>query len=314
MNEMKVYFNHDGGVDDLTSLFLLLQMPEVELLGVGVMGADSYVEPATSATRKIIDRFGSGKTIEVASSDAGTRHPFPTAWRMETFSMTALPLLNEYEPIKTPLRGDTAANHLQQILSGANEPITLLFTGPLTDLATVIHSQPELTDKIARLVWMGGTFLDRGNVEEPEADGHAEWNAFWDAEAVKTVWNSGIKVDMVGLESTNNVPLTSSVRRHWAHRRQQVGFDFLGNSYALVPELRHFVANSTYFLWDVLATCYLTHPEITTTKLVYGDVITEGPSLGRTILAAAGRPIKLVETVNSVQFFDLIDTLATTAK
>nr|WP_225440567.1 nucleoside hydrolase [Furfurilactobacillus rossiae] len=311
---MKVYFNHDGGVDDLTSLFLLLQMPEVELLGVGVMGADSYVEPATSATRKIIDRFGGGKTIEVASSDTGTRHPFPTAWRMETFSMTALPLLNEYEPIKTPLRGDTAANHLQQILSGANEPITLLFTGPLTDLATVIHSQPELTDKIARLVWMGGTFLDRGNVEEPEADGHAEWNAFWDAEAVKTVWNSGIKVDMVGLESTNNVPLTSSVRRHWAHRRQQVGFDFLGNSYALVPELRHFVTNSTYFLWDVLATCYLTHPEITTTKLVYGDVITEGPSLGRTILAAAGRPIKLVETVNSVQFFDLIDTLATTAK
>ena len=27
---------------------------------------------------------------------------------------------------------------------------------------------------------MGGTFLDKGNVEEPEHDGTAEWNAFWD--------------------------------------------------------------------------------------------------------------------------------------
>lgn len=310
---MKVYFNHDGGVDDLTSLFLLLQMPEVTLLGVGVMGADSYVEPATSATQKIIDRFGKGQTIEVASSDAGTRHPFPTPWRLETFSMTALPLLNEHEPIKTPLRSDSAAEHLRIILSETSEPITLLFTGPLTDLATVIRAQPELTNKISRLVWMGGTFLERGNVEEPEADGHAEWNAFWDAEAVKTVWEGDIDIEMVGLESTNNVPLTSAVRRHWAHRRQQVGFDFLGNSYALVPELRHFVTNSKHFLWDVLATCYLTHPEITTTKLVHGDVITNGPSLGRTILTADGRTIRLVDTVNNEQFFNLIDDLASAA-
>ena len=36
----KVYFNHDGGVDDLISLFLLLQMENVELTGVSVIPAD----------------------------------------------------------------------------------------------------------------------------------------------------------------------------------------------------------------------------------------------------------------------------------
>jgi purine nucleosidase len=54
----QIYFNHDGGVDDLISLFLLLQMENVELIGVSAIGADSYVEPATSASQKIINRFG----------------------------------------------------------------------------------------------------------------------------------------------------------------------------------------------------------------------------------------------------------------
>lgn len=36
----KVYLNHDGGVDDLVTLFLMLQMKEVEVVGVGVIPAD----------------------------------------------------------------------------------------------------------------------------------------------------------------------------------------------------------------------------------------------------------------------------------
>lgn len=57
----KVYFSQDGGVDDIISLFLLLQMDDVDLIGVGVMGADSYLQPAAEASRKVIDRFGHGK-------------------------------------------------------------------------------------------------------------------------------------------------------------------------------------------------------------------------------------------------------------
>ena len=65
---------------------------------------------------------------------------------------------------------------------------------------------------------MGGTFLDKGNVEEPEHDGTAEWNAFWDPEAVKVVLDSDMNVDIVALESTNQVPLTMEVRQMWADK------------------------------------------------------------------------------------------------
>ena len=50
----KVYLNHDGGVDDLVSLYLLLKMEDVELVGVGVIEADCYLEPAVEASKKII--------------------------------------------------------------------------------------------------------------------------------------------------------------------------------------------------------------------------------------------------------------------
>ena len=63
----KVYFNHDGGVDDLISLFLLLQMENIELVGVSTIGADCYLEPSVSASIKIINRF-SNENIKVAPS------------------------------------------------------------------------------------------------------------------------------------------------------------------------------------------------------------------------------------------------------
>ena len=71
-------------------------------------------------------------------------------------------------------------------------------------------------------------------------------NAFWDPEAVKTVFDSKIPLTMVALESTNNVPLTNDIRLSWAKNRRYIGLDFIGNSYAFVPELRDFPTNSKH--------------------------------------------------------------------
>lgn len=46
------------------------------------------------------------------------------------------------------------------------------------------------------------------------------------SEAVKTVFDSEVAIDMVALESTNQVPLTLDIRQMWADRRQYPGVDF----------------------------------------------------------------------------------------
>ncbi|MEK5198619.1 nucleoside hydrolase [Staphylococcus sp. FSL H8-0121] len=306
----KVYFNHDGGVDDLISLFLLLQMEEIELVGVSTIGADCYLEPSLSASIKVINRFSNQK-LDVAPSFERGKNPFPKDWRMHAFFMDALPILNE----KVTLT-NSKENHLEayediiNILQNTEEKITLLFTGPLTDLAKALKIQPTIVNKVDKLVWMGGTFLEKGNVEEPEHDGTAEWNAFWDPEAVKTVFDSDIKIDMVALESTNQVPLTLEVRQRWADERHYTGIDFLGVSYAAVPPLTHFITNSTYFLWDVLTTAYVGNPKLTKSVKLNVDVIAHGPSQGRTFKCNDGREVNVINYVERNNFFNYISDLA----
>ena len=74
-------------------------------------------------------------------------------------------------------------------------------------IGAVLQRDPSLSAKINPLVVMAGTF-GVGNIAEPEQDGTAEWNVFWDPQAFKIVFDSDIKIQMVGLEKTHEVPLT----------------------------------------------------------------------------------------------------------
>ncbi|MDR4458599.1 nucleoside hydrolase, partial [Bacillus tropicus] len=127
--------------------------------------------------------------------------------------------------VQTKISQLPAHDHLIETLRHTAGKSTLLFTGPLTDLARALEKAPEIEEKIDKLVWMDGTFQEVGNVQEPEHDGTAEWNAFWDPEAVAKVWESRIKIEMVALESTNQVPLTPAIRQMWASLRRYEGVD-----------------------------------------------------------------------------------------
>lgn len=308
----KVYLNHDGGVDDLVSLYLLLKMEDVELVGVGVIEADCYLLPAVEASKKIIQRFGSekDKKLKVASSNSRPMHPFPNEWRMHAFTVDALPILNEHKPITVENSTLLAHEDLVEVLKNSDEKVDLVFVGPLTDLARALELDNTIEEKIGKLYWMGGTFLDMGNVSEPEHDGTAEWNVYWDPEAAKRVWDSNIEIELVALESTNMVPLTLDIRDMWAKERSYEGVDFLGQCYAIVPPLTHFATNSTYYLWDVLTTASFGKEDLVKREKVKSDVIVSGASKGRTIKKEDGKEVDLVYYVDRDAFFNYVTNLA----
>ena len=304
---MKVYLNHDGGIDDLVSLTVLLQMPGVELAGVSVIPGDCYLEPAVNASRKIIDRFGNLPAgLSVAKSNSRGKNPFPREWRLHPYHVDALPILNEAGEIRTPLATEWAHEQIIRILREADEPITLLFLGPLTDLARALKKAPDIQSNVKQLVWMGGTFTEAGNVQEPEHDGTAEWNAYWDPEAVQTVWESDIPIVMFPLKATNQVPLTLPLRQKWASLRRYPAIDFIGQCYALCPPLIHIETNSTYYFWDVLTTSYLGSREHVKGATVRCAVHTDGPSQGRIEPSADGREVTVIEQVDTERFYELM--------
>ncbi|MBD2451797.1 nucleoside hydrolase [Nostoc sp. FACHB-152] len=301
MSKQLVLMDHDGGVDDYLATMLLLTMEHIELLGVIVTPADCYIEPAVSATRKIIDLMGFSH-IPVAESTVRGINPFPQMYRRDSFIVDHLPILNQQDTINTPLVAEPGQDFMVRVLRDAPQPVTLMVTGPLTTVAVALDKAPDIEAKIGRIVWMGGALNVGGNVEkslEPGQDGSAEWNAYWDAVSVARVWQTQIEIIMCPLDLTNNVPVTSDIVYKMGKQRHYPISDLAGQCYALV------IPQDFYF-WDVLATAYLGHPEFYQLREWETEIITTGLSQGRTKVMSGGRKIYAMDQVDKDAFYDYI--------
>jgi purine nucleosidase len=301
MSKQLVLMDHDGGVDDYLATMLLLTMEHIELLGVIVTPADCYIEPAVSATRKIIDLMGFSH-IPVAESTVRGINPFPQMYRRDSFIVDHLPILNQQDTINTPRIAEPGQDFMVRVLRAAPQPVTLMVTGPLTTVALALDKAPDIAAKIQRIVWMGGALNVGGNVEkslEPGQDGSAEWNAYWDAVSVARVWQTQIEIIMCPLDLTNNVPVTSDIVYKMGKQRHYPISDLAGQCYALV------IPQDFYF-WDVLATAYLGHPEFYQLREWETEIITTGLSQGRTKVVFGGRKIYAMDQVDKDAFYSYI--------
>lgn len=301
MNKQLVLMDHDGGVDDFLATMLLLTMEHIELLGVIVTPADCYVQPAVSATRKIIDLMGFSH-VPVAESTVRGINSFPRLYRRDSFIVDHLPILNQNDFVQTPLVAQTGQEFMIKVLREAPAPVTLMVTGPLTTVAVALDQAPDIEAKIAKIVWMGGALNVPGNVEkglEAGQDGSAEWNVYWDAISAAQVWQTQIEIIMCPLDLTNNVPVTSDLVYKMGRQRQYPISDLAGQCYALViPQ--------DYYFWDVLATAYLGHPEFYQLRKWETEIITTGISQGRTKVVSGGRKIWAMDQVDKEAFYAYI--------
>ncbi|MCU6679835.1 pyrimidine-specific ribonucleoside hydrolase RihA [Leclercia tamurae] len=95
----------------------------------------------------------------------------------------------------------TAVELMAKVLRESPEPVTLVATGPQTNVALLLNSHPELHAKIARIVIMGGA-MGLGNWTPA-----AEFNIYVDPEAAEIVFQSGIPVVMAGLDVTHKAQI-----------------------------------------------------------------------------------------------------------
>ncbi len=301
MAKQLVLMDHDGGVDDYLATMLLMTMDHIQLLGVVVTPADCYVQPAVSATRKILDLMG-GTHIPVAESTVRGINPFPYLYRRDSFVVDHLPILNQSDRIITPLVAEPGQDFMVKVLQQAPEPVTLMVTGPLTTIATALDKAPDIETKIQKVVWMGGALNVPGNVEknwEPGQDGSAEWNVYWDPISAARIWQTQLEIIMCPLDLTNNVPVTSEIVRKMGQQRHYPISDLAGQCYALViPQ--------DYYFWDVLATAYLARPELYQLREWETEIVTSGLSQGRTKIVSGGRKIYAMDKVDKEAFYAYI--------
>ncbi|MBC3788243.1 nucleoside hydrolase [Spirosoma utsteinense] len=296
--------DHDGAIDDLLSQLLVLTMPDVDLIGITVTPADCYIEPALESTYKLLQLMGR-EDIPIGRGDYNGINAFPNEWRARPEIINALPLLINLPPSPDPYACLSAPDLIIEKLSGAADQVTVLMTGPCSNLVLALEKAPELKGKIDEVIWMAGAFRTQGNVQTFQHDGTAEWNVFWDPISSQKLLSYELPLTLIPLDVTNQVPVTKAFLSRLATQIDYTLSNLTGQLWALtidtIPSYHY-----TYFMWDILATSYLAMPGQFTTEVVKATVSTRPPNAGQTCLDESGYPLTIATGVNTTYFYDYL--------
>jgi purine nucleosidase len=194
----KVVWDMDPGIDDALALILALKSPEVEILGITTVAGNASLEMTTANARRVLEYFEIG-SIPVA---VGAEHPLnrPLEHALSYHGPDGLGNCG-LPPPRLPLHPDKAWDFLARLVLDNPDEITLIATGPLTNVAHAFKLHPELPGHLASLVLMGGAYgltpYGKGN-RTP----FAEFNIWQDPEAAAIVFDSAANIFAVGLDVT----------------------------------------------------------------------------------------------------------------
>ncbi len=223
-----VLLDCDPGHDDAVAILLALGSPSILLLGITTCFGNCAVEDATRNAQRVLALVGR-EDVPVAVGAAGPMRG-ELALGNYVHGVTGLDGPELPEPTVAPVE-ETATELLARCLTESAEPVTVVVTGPMTNLGVLLSEQPELTTRIREIVFMGGS-TERGN-HTPTA----EFNTFADPEALDAVFRSGVPLRMVGLNLTHQALATPDVVKRMAAMPHEVGrtcaawMGFFGDSY-----------------------------------------------------------------------------------
>ena len=267
MNRKKipVILDGDPGHDDAIAWVLAKASPLLDIRAVTSVCGNQTIEKTTYNAMRIctlIDlhvSFGKGGPRPLMSAPIIA----PTVHGESGLDGPALP-----EP-DFELSGLSAVELMAKVLRESSEPVTLVPTGPLTNVAALLLAHPELKPKIARISLMGGG-IAYGNWTPA-----AEFNILVDPEAAALVFQSGIPIIMAGLDVTEKAlifPEDFERIRAVGNEVSTIVADWLEFFYHFHRSLGYAGAP----VHDAVAVAALTHPEILTTKDMYVQIETEG--------------------------------------
>ena len=203
MTPEKVILDCDPGHDDAMAMLLAAGDPRVELLAITTCAGNQTLEKVTRNALAVCAAAGIDD-VPVAAGASGplvrTQMVAPDIHGESGLDGPVLPEPNrEIDP-----------RHAAQLIIDtvmAHEPgaVTLVPTGPLTNIALAMRQEPRIVDRVKRVVLMGGAYT-RGN-RTPAA----EFNIAADPEAAYAVFDAGWPVTMVGLDLTHQATATPDV-------------------------------------------------------------------------------------------------------
>lgn len=187
----KVILDCDPGVDDALATVYAAGSPELDLVGVTTVAGNVTLDKTTANALRLREFLGGAWPVTAGSAAPLVRPLSPgDAHGTDGLGHATLP-----GPATNPRPGHAAEFIIDAVRAAAGD-ITLIATGPLTNIALALRLEPRLPDLVRDFVIMGGS-SSRGNVTPA-----AEFNIATDPDAAAIVFHAGWTVTMVGLDVT----------------------------------------------------------------------------------------------------------------
>lgn len=298
-----VLLDCDPGHDDALAITLALARPELDVLGITTVGGNAPLAETTRNALRILALLDRADVPVAAGLAAPLERPLEIA--LEVHGTSGLDGADLPEPA-SEVRPEGALEFLRATLAAAPAPVTLIPTGPLTNIAHLLRTYPALAPKIAHVCLMGGAMYE-GNWTPS-----AEFNIWVDPEAARIVFRSGLPITMVGLDVTHKALFREpDIERLLA----------LGTPVAKVfADLLRFFArfHRDRYGWDgspihdAVAVAHVAVPGLVRTERYHVDVETTGElTRGRTVVDFRGVPgappnVDVALDIDRSRFADLL--------
>lgn len=267
----------DTGIDDAIALSIAAKDERINLLGVTCTYGNVTVDESaynTLALLSLLDRSDvpvyKGRDRALLSSspyiphEAGRKIHGPKGSGDITLKES-----------KRSIEKINAIDYLSSLMMKRDD-FTIITTGPMTNLASVLSSYPTLSSWKGKVIFMGGALTVRGNVNH-----FAEANIFKDPEAAKIVVESGLDVTMIGLDVTERTRLYRTNAEKWKDRGSEIG-ETLGSM--LDYYIDYTLGMDETYVHDPSAVIVSLHPEYYSFLPLPLTVETEGLDRGRVVV------------------------------
>lgn len=199
MKTRPIILDCDPGHDDALAILLALARPEVELLGITTVAGNSTVDNTTRSALSVLTLIGRTDVPVAQGADRPLRRPLHTAAHVH--GQSGLEGADLPAPAADPVDEDAVA-FIARTVQSSPVPITLVPTGPLTNIARFRQQHPDLWQRVDQVCLMGGS-MGEGNITPS-----AEFNIWVDPDAAAIVFDGGRPLTMIGLDVTHQARLT----------------------------------------------------------------------------------------------------------
>jgi purine nucleosidase len=307
-----VVYDSDVDFDDAATLLYLCQADKhglIDLRAVTVVN-NGVGTPGRSLThaRTILADCGLPDVPVADGSAEWVNEPPPEA--RELFEQVLSGALGDGDVPDVP--GDvSAAELIADTVRASRSPVTVLTTGPLSNLSAALDrmSPRTISDRLGRVVVMGGAFDVGGNLFGSTTEGFdntQEVNMWIDPAAADHVFATvpRARVNIVALDATNHAPITPV----YVERLGAEATTYEARTvHAIVTQqgLPELIDLGIMYWWDTLAAVSLVTGEGVDYRVRPVDVVLDGPSAGRTVDVPGGTPQHVSTTADGALFEDL---------